>query len=107
MTTLLVVPAAAINLSSGWAAFWGAVSGAIPGLSGMMTTVGVILLVFALGKYLWERRRNGGGGGQGGSTLMWTAIVGALLAAPPVIIPIFLTIVDWGLNSLVAIFNAV
>lgn len=89
-----------INLKGGWAAVWAVVDKAAPGLSALMLSVGVILVVFALGKWLWDKRKGGGGNS---SALMWTAIVGAALAGPTVIFPILLGLVDWVLNGIIGL----
>lgn len=107
LTGLSVVSAGSVNLSGGWDKAWSAVSGAIPGLSGMLSIIGVILLVYAFVTWLWERRRGsggGGGGGAGGNKLVNYGLIGALCAAPGVIIPLFLKIFDWVANAVVALF---
>ena len=43
---------------------------------------------------------------QGLGPVMWTLVCGALLAAPQVIIPLALTLLDFAINTLVAIVSA-
>lgn len=88
------------NLKDGWDAVWSAVKTGAPGLSELLLSVGVVLMVFALGKWLWDKRKGGGGNS---SALLWTAVVGAALAGPEVIFPIMLGIVDWLINTVVGI----
>lgn len=92
----------AINLKGGWATVWSAVKSAAPGLGPLLTSIGVILVVFALGKWLWDKRKGGGGNS---SSLAWTALVGAALAGPEIIFPILLGFIDWGINFVVGIFS--
>lgn len=88
------------KLKDGWNAVWAAVTAGAPGLSTLLLSVGVVLMVIALGKWLWDKRKGGGGNS---SALLWTAVVGAALAGPEVIFPIMLGIVDWLINTVVGI----
>lgn len=99
-----IIPMAAgkINLESGWKNVWGIVKSAAPGLSELLLAIGVILVVFALGKWLWDKRKSGGGDS---SALMWTAIVGAALAGPEILFPLLLKLVDWLLNGVLGILK--
>ena len=90
-----------IDLSGGWDEVWSEVESTLGDITTLMTVVGVVLVVFAIGSWLWERRRGGGMGGQGNSKLLWTGLFGAALAAPAVIFPIGLTLLDLFLNFLV------
>lgn len=87
-----------VDFSSGWDQVWSAISGSMgDGLTDLLTVVGVILVIFAIITWLWQRRRGGGGGGGGG--LVYMIIIGAILAAPGAIIPAFLTIIDLVVNA--------
>lgn len=89
------------KLKDGWKAVWSAVTaGTGNGLGTLLLSVGVILMVLALGKWLWDKRKGGGGNS---SALLWTAVVGAALAGPEVIFPIMLGIVDWLIDTVVGI----
>jgi hypothetical protein len=94
-----------IDLESGWSKLWGAVQGAVGAVTNLMTAVGVIIVVGAVVKYLWERRR-GGGGASGGGPLFWSLIVGAALAAPDIIIPLLLMMCDFVANAFVGVFTS-
>lgn len=95
--------AGSVDLVSGWSSVWSSVTSAVGSkLTNLMTAVGVIIVVFALGKWLWERRRGGGGSHSG---LIYSMAVGGLLAAPEVIIPVLLTIIDYVINAVVGVFS--
>lgn len=98
------VAAADINLSGGWGTLWGAVTSGFPALPGMLTFVGTAIVVFAVGKWAWERRR---GGGMGNHQNVWGALfVGAVLLAPSVLLPLLLLILDGVANIGVSAFKA-
>lgn len=86
-----------VNLHSGWATFWGAITAGFPGITTLMTVIGVALVVFALLKWAWDRRR-GGGMGQGSQPLWGALIPGSILAAPSVLFPLLLGLLDWVAN---------
>lgn len=99
------VPAAGgVNLSGGWSTAWGGISGAVPGLTGILTTVGVILVSYALVKFAWDRKRGAGGGG-GGNSLPWFLVIGAICAGPAIVMPILLKLADFAINGVVGLFN--
>lgn len=104
MSTMLILAGNTINLSGQWSKFWNAVKAAI-GTQGtnLMAIIGVALVVFALGKWVWDRRRGGGGSNAG---LIWMLVIGGILAAPDIIFPILLTITDWIVNTLIKVFGA-
>lgn len=88
-----------IKLKDGWAGLWGAVEKAMgTQFTTLLSIIGVALVVFALGKWLWDKRKGGGGNS---SALIWTAIVGAALAGPQIVFPILLTFVDWIINAII------
>ncbi|GAA4033882.1 hypothetical protein GCM10023063_17180 [Arthrobacter methylotrophus] len=95
----MAVPTAAdkVDLQGGWDAFWGAITTGFPGITTLMTVVGVCLVVFALIKWAWDRRR-GGGMGQGSQPLWGALVPGAILAAPAVLFPLLLSILDFVAN---------
>lgn len=103
----VIVPMAGeIDLEGAFSTAWnGLKSGFGAGtLSTMLTTVGVILVLFAVGKFLWDRRRGSGGNTQA----VWGAlIVGSVLAAPEVLLPLLLKILDFIANSVVKIVQAI
>lgn len=94
-----------IDLSSAWGGFWKTVTASWSGLAGALTLIGVILVVFALVKWAWDRRR--GGGMQGSAPLMGALVPGALLLAPQVIIPLLLWLIDALANIVVSIIQSV
>lgn len=95
------VPAASVNLRGSWTKFWQAIEGAYPGLGAALGVIGMIIVLGAVAKFLWDRRRGGGS-----ASPLWGAIlIGALLAAPTVIMPIALTIIDWIANMGLAVLK--
>lgn len=99
-----ILAAEAIDLSGGWSKLWSAVQGALgSGLVGLLTAIGVIIVVFAVAKWFWDRKRNGGGDSKG---LFWALAVGMLFAAPEIVLPVALTIADAVANALVNIWNS-
>jgi hypothetical protein len=104
-----ILAADKINLSSGWTTFWEGISGSLGGLPTLMTAIGALLVVGAIGKWMWEKRRGGGGGGGGGGGksegIIWALALGAMLAAPNLLIPIFLKTLDIVANGIVAVYN--
>lgn len=97
--------ASTVNLKGGWETFWDAITAGFPTITNMMTIIGVILVVFALLKWAWDRRR-GGGMGQGAQPLWGALIPGAILAAPDMLFPILLGILDLVINVVISLINA-
>jgi len=95
----------AINLAGQWTALWTKINqGDWATLSQLMTWVGIVLIVFAVGKFLWDKRRGGGGGmGCGSTSVVVAVVIGGLLSGPEVIIPVVLTIADLLVNLVVRI----
>lgn len=89
-----------VNLKGGWGTFWGAITAGFPGITTLMTVIGVALVVFALIKWAWDRRR-GGGMGQGSQPLWGALVPGAILAAPAVLFPLLLGLLDWVANIVI------
>lgn len=101
------VPAAAgttIDLHDSWGKLWGAVTAGFPQLPTILTVVGLILLVSAFLKYLWDRRR-----GQGGNhhPVIGAMCVGAVFAAPAFLLPVVLTLLDGVMNIAANLFSSV
>lgn len=101
------VPAASgatIDLHDSWGKLWSAVTTGFPQLTGILTVVGVILLVAAVIKYLWDRRR-----GQGGNhhPVIGAMLIGAVLAAPAFLLPVALTLLDGVMNIIANLASSV
>lgn len=95
-----------VNLKASWGKFWGDFSQAVgTQLLGMITMVGMLLVVGSVLKWLWDRRRGNGGGMGGANTVMWTLLLGATLAAPGLLIPLFLQLLDGIANAFVSIIQ--
>jgi hypothetical protein len=90
-----------IDLSGGWTTVWNAISGPLATFTTFLTAVGVIIIVMAVLKFLWDKRRGsgGGGGGQGASSIGWAIALGAVLAGPNLILPLVLEVVDIFANA--------
>lgn len=96
-----------VNLAGGWNTLWSAISGAIGGsVMTLLTIAGVILVLFAVTKYVFDKRR-GGSASQGLGIVLWTLVAGSILAAPQVILPLALGLLDLVINLLLSLFNAV
>lgn len=102
---MAVQMAGEVNLKGGWNGVWSAVNAGFPGLTKLMTIIGVILVVFALLKWAWDRRR-GGGMGQGSQPLWGALIPGAILCAPGVLFPMLLGLLDWVANICIQLAKA-
>lgn len=95
-----------VNLAGGWDRFWSAIKDVVSGdIMNLLTIVGVILVIFAVAKYLFDKRR-GGGAAQGLGVVFWTLMVGALLSAPQVIFPLALRLLDIVANLFLAIVRS-
>lgn len=96
------------DLSGGFATAWAKITGAIPGLTSLLNMVGVILVAYAIGKWLWDRKRGGGGGGGGqggGQALLVMLVIGALCTLPGIVFPILLKFADWAIDLGVQLFQ--
>jgi len=95
---------ASVNLSTNWSSINSSLTSALGGsqLSSMLAIVGTVLVVFAVAKWLWDRRRNQGGNHQ---ALLYTLVFGGVLAAPDVIIPMLLSILDVVINLGINLVN--
>jgi hypothetical protein len=100
----MMIMQASVDLSGGWSTFWNAVtSSAGTPLTGILSVLGVMVLVFALAGYFWQRAR---GKSSDNGHLMWAMAVGALLAAPGVIFPLILGLMDMVANAVISIYQA-
>lgn len=70
----------------------------------LLMVVGVVLVVIAICKFLWDKRRGGGGGG-GSNVITGAIVVGALFCAPTILIPLLLAIVDVVINVLIKVWE--
>lgn len=105
----IAVPAG-VDFSSGWNGLYGAFTAAVGTQFALgMSMFGVGLLVFALIKFLWEKRKGTGsglGGSNGGlSPLGWTLVFATLMVAPGILIPLFLKIGELVADFGIALFK--
>lgn len=103
----MVVAAASgetVSLKNGWNGVWTAVTTGFPGITTLLTVIGVVLVVGALLKWAWDRRR-GGGMGQGAQPLWGALIPGAILCAPALLFPMLLGILEWVINIAIQLFQ--
>lgn len=91
-----------IALADSWGKIWGAISGSFGGLATMLAIIGLFIILGSVGKWLWDKRK-GGGGGMGKMAI--PLLIGVILAGPGVIIPIFLRLLDFVVNGLIALFK--
>lgn len=98
------VPMAEVNMKAGWSSFWTAITAGFPLITGIMSFVGVALVVIAVVKWAWERRRQGGAGNH--QPLWGALLIGCFLIAPTVILPLVLTILDGVANIGISVFKS-
>ena len=93
-----------IDLTSGWDTLWASIVGATgQTFTNVLTVVGVALMIFAAGKWIWSRRT-----GRGNSNdVTYSMVFGALLAGPQVVIPLILTFFELVINLGVGVFSGV
>jgi len=85
-----------VDLVGSWNTFWGTVSSVITGpVKTTIIIIGVGLILFSVIKYIWDKRR---GGGAKTSPMWWTLALGGILIAPDVLLPLFLSILQWVIN---------
>lgn len=94
----------AVNLSGGWSKLWSAITSGWPGLTTVMSVIGVLMVVIALLTYAWQHRK-GNSMAQGSNVIWGSLIIGALLAAPGLLFPLLLGILDWVINIVVKLFQ--
>lgn len=93
-----------VNLAGGWGQFWSAITGGFPKITMIMTIIGVILVVFAIVKWAWDRRRGGLTGNHGH---LWGSLIpGAVLVAPTVLLPLGLLLLDGIINMVISIIQS-
>lgn len=93
-----------VDLVTGWTDVMTTLQG-VPGMAGIFrfcAAVGVIIIVAAVLKMLWDKRK---GGGAGLSSLVWPMVIGAVLAAPVVLIPVFLWVADFVINTGISFYT--
>jgi hypothetical protein len=107
LSTIFGATGDTVNLAGGWKDFWETISGTLGGITTLMNVVGMLIVVFAVVKMLWDKRKSGGGGGGGGSgsNIGYAILIGAILSAPGLIIPNILTIIDLLANALAKIIS--
>jgi len=90
-----------VTLVAGWTTVWSAVTSALGPLSALLTAIGALLVVFSIVGYIWERRRGSGNH----SKLAYTLLIGAVLASPDLLIPMFLHIADFVVNTVAGLLT--
>lgn len=78
---------------------WNNLKSLIPGLDGLFSVtavIGVVIVAWFIGKWVWDKRR-----GTGGGFPLWPVIFGGFLAGPAVVIPVILTLASWFMTLLV------
>jgi len=96
-----------IDLSGAWDTLWNSLvaEGDFGKITKLLGVIGVVIVVFAVGKYLWSKGTGRGGGGGGQNNIMGAVVVGALLAAPDFLLPIILQIFDVVANAVTSVFK--
>jgi hypothetical protein len=100
MNDVMYMAADGPQLREKWSDVWDPISSAFDGGIKLLAIIGVCLAVFAILKWVWDRRKGGGGGGQG---LIWMMLIGATLAVPDIILPMILQLIDWIIEAVIAL----
>jgi len=79
-----------LNLLNAWNTLWAQITSWAPGLGLILAVVGLLIIVFFVGKWGWDKRRGNGGGGFPTMALVF----GLLLAGPTVVVPVILSILQ-------------
>lgn len=84
------------NLKGAYETMWNSLTSAWPHLGDILTSIGAVIVAYALIKYFVQKRN----GLQGGNTQhLWGSLLAALVfAIPGVIIPAFMGLADLALN---------
>jgi len=94
---------AAVDLRGGWDAAWAPIQSILgAGVLKIVAAIGVLIVVSAFAKWVWDKRRGGGGNS---SALLWSLAIGALLTGPTVVIPVALWLFDGVANVVLKLFN--
>lgn len=104
MPTTVLAASNSLDLAGNWNTLWTSLTAAT-GFSHVQTflsVIGLILVVLAIGKYLFDRRR---GNSAQHTTVLWAALAGALLSAPDVVLPGLLGALDFVVNSISGALN--
>lgn len=78
-----------VDFVGNWNKAWAVLSNGTESIWTTVAIVGIVVLVFSIGKFIWDRKRGSGGNTAG---LLGAAAVGALMCSPQVVIPILLMI---------------
>lgn len=92
-----------IDLSGSWDKVWSAVSGDST-ITTLAAIVGVILVLAAIGGFIWRKARGKGSEGAGRGLIL-TLLIGAILAAPSVVLPLLLGLADLLINTGIRLYN--
>lgn len=94
MTSLVAAGGNTSNLKGGWDKLWASL-GSFGSLTTFLSIFGVVIVIAAIVKYVFDKRRGGGNP----SGLLWGLVAGGLLAAPGLVIPALLVIADALINA--------
>ena len=91
-----------IDLESGFQTFWSAIPNSA-GVATVLTAIGVLIILFTVVPWIWQRRK---GGFQGMQGFPWMGVVfAAVLAGPQVVIPLLLRVLSLLTNLLIQLAN--
>lgn len=79
-----------LNLVAAWNTLWAQLTSWAPGLGTFLAVVGLLVLLLAVGKWVWAKRRGNGGG----SFPTMAIVFGLLLCGPTIVVPIVLSILQ-------------
>lgn len=117
LTPLIVTPMGSgqVDFSGSWQKFWGGLASAtgFQSLSTLLGIIGLLVVVFAVVMYFFQKARGGmggmggGGGRANGSGIMWAVVAGMMLSAPNFVIPFVLGIIDILANVIIGVAQKV
>ncbi len=100
---LLATASGSANFANSWNTFWNSLSGTgIGTVTKWVAIVGMVLVVFAVGKYINDRRKGQRGNHIG---LILTVVLGLILSNPGTFVGYLLDIVDGIANIFIHAFG--
>ncbi|MFD6093410.1 hypothetical protein ACFWGN_14930 [Oerskovia sp. NPDC060338] len=90
-----------VDFAAGWAKLWAALSGAVPGLAGILAVLGTAVAAYAVAKFIIAKRKGSGNPKE----LGWMLAISALIIIPNVVIPLVLKFASFIVNFVIGLFS--